>query len=257
MVQPVDPQATAPGPFSIFQRANGLPPQNAPGQGRLLWEFVMSSVPVQDLPVRPEDVAEFGHNRGFGRWANGRFTSDRIAYETAWVVWQHQDLKPDGSGHDYASVIRFMFQDYGPQNNQINDRGMVENPFGGPGETQGLPPYPYIAGLPALIDISKQGATVEIFHKRAKPLPPNPDGSPSQGEAVKLQLLTRIVIPRVEPRNSDTHWYRQLNGIEVIALNRNFVKPENPQGVIARLVVSGLHGSGGPSPAYTYRMTGV
>ena len=256
MVQPVNPQAAAPGPFSIFQRANGPPPANAPGQGKLLWEFAMTSVPARDLPVKPADVAEFGHNRGLWRWANGRGTSDRIGYETAWVIWQHQDRKPDGAGHDYASVIRFMFQDYG-STNQINDRGMVENPFSGPGETQGLAPYPYMAGKPALIDTSRPGASIEIFHLRMKPFPPNPDGTPRQGGAIKNQLLTKIIIPRVEPKNLATHWYRQPNGIEVIALNGNFVGADNPQGVIARLVVASMAGSGGPSAAYTYRMSGV
>ena len=220
-------------PFTIFQ--------TPPGTERPLWEFIMSPAVVRDLPVTPRDVAEFGHNRGTSRWLNAHGAGDRRRYDTAWALWQHADP----GHHDYINAIRVMFQDYGATN-QINDRHMIEDPFNTGGESQGLPPYPYERVKPAPVDKSRPGAVVEILHQRER----------IHGIGQKNQLLTRFTLPAVEPKQHKTRWYYQLNGL-VVAVHTDFVTERNPDGVIAKCIIAGLHGAGGPAAAYTYRIQGV
>ena len=112
--------------------------------------------------------------------------------------------------------------------NQINDKGMEENPFKVPvGESQGLAPYPYEIVTPLPVDKSRQGAVIEIIHLR-------------KGAG---QLLNRIVIPSVAPLNPKSKIYYQLGGFFVIV--------HDDLGVIAKIIVSSLH------PAYTFKIVGV
>ena len=207
---------------------------------RLLWEVRMAPNPGPDLPVRPQDAAQFGHQVGSSRWLNVHGAGDRIAYHTAWALWQHADP----GHHDYISAIRVMFQDYGATN-QVNDQYMIEDPFNTGGESQGLAPYPYEREQPAPVDRSRPGAVVEVKHLRR-----NARGG------VKNQLLNRFVLPAVDSKNNQTRWYYQLNGL-VVAVNPDFVADKNPDGVIAKCIIAGLHGAGGPAAAYTYSIQGV
>lgn len=218
--------------FTIFQVKTGVP-EGTPG--KLLWEFRMSPAVVPDLPVTPRNVADYGHNVGSWRWLNAHGAGDRISYHTAWAMGQHADP----GHHDYINAIRIMFQDYGGTN-QVNDQYMIEDPFNTGGESQGLAPYPYERVRPAPVDKSRPGCVVEVIHLRRR----------------VNQLLQRFTIPAVEPKNAKTKWYYQLNGL-VVAVNADLVTPANPEGVIAKCIIAGLHGAGGPSAAYTYRIQGV
>ena len=232
-----DRAAAAVQNFIIYQTRIGTP-EGSPD--RLLWEFIMSPAVVPDLPVTQNDKNQFGHNVGSSRWLNAHGAGDRISYHTAWALWQHADP----GHHDYINAIRVMFQDYGATN-LVNDLRMIEDPFNTGGESQGLAPYPYERVKPAPVDKSRPGAVVELMHLRR-----------NSAGGVKNQLLTRFTLPVVEPKQPKTRWYYQLNGL-VVAVHTDFVTALNPDGVIAKCIIAGLHGAGGPAAAYTYRIQGV
>ena len=247
---PPDPALTPGTWFQVFQVHSGAA---LPGQdhGAVLWTFNASRTPLADPPVIPANLP-WGHRPGQSRWNDlkdnppGAVGADRISYHTAYFFLQHtEQMTPgDTSHHGYLDAIRFQFQDYGATN-QVNDRHMMEDPFGAaePGESQGLAPYPYERVKPAPIIRNYPGAVVLVKHRRVRKLA---NGATS----VRNQLLRRIVIPATDPTNSRTKWWYQLNGL-VVATNQVFVKPDNPDGVIAKLIIAGTH------PAYSYEVEGI
>jgi hypothetical protein len=233
---PPEPSGGPVNAFTIMQLRLGANP-GAPN--RLLWDFVCDRTVRPDISPTPRGLSDYGHKLGTHRWSDDVGHSDRISYGTAWAVWLHSDV----GGHGLIPAIRFVWQDFGGTN-LINDRYMREDPFGivGPSgeKQQGLNPYPYERVMPQAIDRSRPGGVVEIIHLR-------------QGAN---QLLERITIPAVEPENPQTRWYYQLDG-RFVAVNAGLVSTANPTGAIAKLIISGMHGSGGPAAAYTYRIAGV
>jgi hypothetical protein len=223
--------------FSVFQR-HPHPPEGIPAGN--LWEFEMSTVPVPDLPVTARNARIFGHQVGQGRWPNRRGLNDRFAYFGAVAFWEHEDP----GHHDFVAVLRFTWLADGATGLLINDKYMIEDPFNTGHESQGMAPYPYLdRTLP--VDRTHPGAIVEVFHKRPRLAAGTEGGNP--------QLLQRFTIPAVEPDNPNTLWYYQDSG-KIVAVNSAFVTPENPDGAIAKLIISTMHGAGGPTPAYTYRI---
>lgn len=248
---PPDPAQTPGTWFQVFQIHSGAA---LPGQdhGEILWSFVFSRTPLDDVPVLAANI-DWGHIPGRSRWNDikdnplGAAGADRVAYKGAHFRLQHTDRHEDAdtAHHDYLDVIRFHVQSYGVQN-QINDKGMRENPLGAPvGETQGELQYPYEIGKrpPMHVDRSHPGATIEVMHHRVKHLA---NGATS----VRNQLLRRVVIPAVDPLNSRTHWWYQDAGT-LVATNDGFVTATNPDGAIAKIVLAGTH------PAYTLVVKGV
>lgn len=246
---PPDPPL-APGTyFQVFQvHSGGTVPEGDPE--RVLWTFNASRTPLADPPVDPANIS-WGHLPGRTRWNDkkdnpvGSQGADRIGYHTAMFFLQHTDrhVDSDTMHHDYLDAIRFHYADYGATN-QINDRFMVENPFGNPDhETQGLAQYPYERVRPQPVLKLYPGCTILVKHLRSKKLD---NGATS----IKNQLLRKIVIPAADVNNPRTKWYYQLNGI-VVATNDKFVTPANPDGVIAKLHISGVH------PAYSYEVEGI
>jgi hypothetical protein len=195
----------------------------------------MSPISVPDLPIQPQYVKN-GHQVGAGRWANRSGLNDRIGYHTTVPFWEHEDP----GHHPFVPVLRFMFQAYGARNVGMIDTRMIEDPFGDGSGNQGFPPYPYELEKPLPVDRSRSGAVVEVFHQRLQ----------------IHQLLQRITIPEMDPAQPKTQWYYQLNGL-VVAVNEEFVTEENPDGAIAKLIISTMHGAGGTTPAYKYQIQGV
>ena len=239
---PPDPQQTPGTWFQIFQVHSGAA---QPGQdhGEILWSFPFSRTPLADVPVLAAN-ASWGHIPGRSRWNDikdnppGGRGADRVGYQGAYFFLQHSDRQTDSdtAHHDFVDAIRFHVQSYGQQN-QINDRHMVEDPLGPaePGESQGLLQYPYEVGsrppMPVVRD--HPGAVIEVKHRRTKKLA---NGATS----MRNQLLRRIVIPATDPGNPQTKWWYQDTGT-IVATNVGFVTPANPDGAIAKIVLSGVH----------------
>lgn len=226
--RPPDPPLSAGTWFQVFQNWTGHP--EVPPGGAILWTMQFSRTPLPDPVVAPSNVP-FGFKPGFTRWNDrkdnplGAKGADRVAYRLAYWWLQHADE------HDYLDVLRFYVQSYGGQNNQINDKFMTENPFGLPNsESQGEAQYPYETGRkPLVTDKSNPGATFLVFHQRKSP-----------DNATRKQLLRTIEIPPIDPNNPLTRWWYQDTG-RVVATNTNFVRPDNPDGVIALLIVTANH----------------
>ncbi len=238
---------TMPATFGIFQTnsTTKLPPH--------LWGFSFPTAEIPDLPVTLDNATRFGHAVGLHRWS---YTgNDRIGYHTAYLTLEHSDP----TKHGFARVLRLMFQDYGATN-QVNDRGMPENPFEMPvGESQGLAPYPYERATPAVVDRRFPGAIIDVFHLRTS------TGLPTTGSAIKNQLLCSVVVPSVDPGNTKTRWFYQLNGL-VVATNAEFVTLENKDGCVAKIIIAALQGShcmdgacmdGKIRCAYSFRVRGI
>lgn len=238
-VAPPDPPTSPGSGFQVFQTWSGHPPVT-PG-GTVLWSINFSRTPLADPPIAPANLP-FGFVPGRSRWNDkkdnplGAHGADRVAYRLAYWFLQHTDRVSDADTihHDYLDIVRFHVQSYGGQNNQINDQYMIENPFGGPGESQGEAQYPYEPGRkPMVLDKSSPGATFLARHRRKVGTSPP-----------RSQLLRQIVIPATDPHNSHTKWWYQDAG-RVVATNDNFIRPDNPDGCIALLIVTAHH------PAYT------
>ncbi len=228
--------------FRLFQVNPNIPEGTV---AHRLWEMVMPRKEIPDLPVTADNAAKFGHQVGMWRFSDKG--ADRINYDSAYFTIEHSDP----GHHGFVKVIRFAFSAYGKSGLLLNDRFMTENPFFLPvGESQGLPPYGYETEQPGLVDRRFPGAIINVFHLRTS------TGSPTIGAAVKNQHLFTVTIPKVDARNPKTKWWYQLNGL-VVAVNEDYKELSNPEGCVAKLIISGLQGNGGTPAAYMYALEGI